>query len=282
MGQIRRVTGTSVYLGRAAVRSVPPTVRHRRAFADLQAYVMFVGYPRSGHTLVGSLLDAHPQVVIAHELDALRLVRWGVPRRTLFGLLLRQSEEFAASGSRWMGYDYRVPGWWQGRYETLRVIGDKRGATSSSRIGARPELLARLRATVGLPLRFVRVVRNPFDNVARMYLVARERGRTLDEVISNYCILIEGSEAAAGLAGPDDWLDVRTESVVADPRRELAQLCSFVGVEPVEGYLDAVAAVVFPTPNRTRERIDWPTSTVDRLDEIIAATPHLHGYAIAD
>ncbi len=26
---------------------------------------MFIGYPRSGHSLVGSLLDAHPNIIVA-------------------------------------------------------------------------------------------------------------------------------------------------------------------------------------------------------------------------
>ena len=46
-------------------------------FETIQLYCMFVGYPRSGHSLVGTLLDAHPDIVIAHELDALRHIRAG-------------------------------------------------------------------------------------------------------------------------------------------------------------------------------------------------------------
>ena len=34
--------------------------------------VMFVGQSRSGHSLVGSLIDAHPEAVVAHEIHALK------------------------------------------------------------------------------------------------------------------------------------------------------------------------------------------------------------------
>lgn len=30
----------------------------------VQAYVMFVGYPRSGHSIIGALLDAHPDAIL--------------------------------------------------------------------------------------------------------------------------------------------------------------------------------------------------------------------------
>jgi hypothetical protein len=36
---------------------------------------LFVGYSRSGHSLVGALLDAHPEIPVAYEANALKLVR---------------------------------------------------------------------------------------------------------------------------------------------------------------------------------------------------------------
>src|SRR5688572_9593174 len=74
-----------------------------RALADVRGYCMFVGYPRSGHSLVGSLLNAHPNVVIAHELDALKYVERGVSRGGLFSLILRRDRRFAEMGRRWTG-----------------------------------------------------------------------------------------------------------------------------------------------------------------------------------
>ncbi len=40
-------------------------------FADLERFWSFIGYPRSGHSLIGSLINAHPDVVVCHELDTL-------------------------------------------------------------------------------------------------------------------------------------------------------------------------------------------------------------------
>ena len=44
----------------------------RHELQSVEAFCIFIGYPRSGHSLLGSLLDAHPEMVIAHELDVLR------------------------------------------------------------------------------------------------------------------------------------------------------------------------------------------------------------------
>ncbi|MDP9138749.1 MAG: hypothetical protein M3N38_11330, partial [Pseudomonadota bacterium] len=55
-------------------------------FDDLEVYCTFIGYPRSGHSIMGSLLDAHPNIIIAHELDALRFLKAGFSERQLYFL----------------------------------------------------------------------------------------------------------------------------------------------------------------------------------------------------
>jgi len=39
---------------------LPDARRYRRHFDAVRTFCLFIGYPRSGHSLVGSLLDAHP------------------------------------------------------------------------------------------------------------------------------------------------------------------------------------------------------------------------------
>src|SRR4030095_5011623 len=63
-------------------------------------------------------------------------------------------------------HDYGIPGQWQGRFDRLRGIGDKRAGAVTRAIAAHPDFLDRGRALVGVPLRLVHVVRNPFDNIA--------------------------------------------------------------------------------------------------------------------
>jgi hypothetical protein len=52
---------------------------------------MFVGHNKSGTSMVGSLLDAHPEVILSDEADALDYVRAGFSREQIFHILLGQS-----------------------------------------------------------------------------------------------------------------------------------------------------------------------------------------------
>ena len=38
----------------------------------VERFVFFIGYPRSGHSFIGSVLDTHPNTVMAHKYMFLR------------------------------------------------------------------------------------------------------------------------------------------------------------------------------------------------------------------
>ena len=86
---------------------------------------MFVGYPRSGHTLIGSLLDAHPHIVIANELDIFqKWTEWAEAEKTRENLLNKMYENscIQAQGKGYrsatkVGRTYSVPNQWQGKYK---------------------------------------------------------------------------------------------------------------------------------------------------------------------
>src|SRR5688500_1833524 len=85
-------------------------------FKDVSAYCMFIGYSRSGHSLFGALLSAHPEIVIAHELHALFYIERRVSRLHLYSLILRADRWFAEGmGCKQKEYSYQVPNQWQGR-----------------------------------------------------------------------------------------------------------------------------------------------------------------------
>lgn len=250
--------------------------RTRHILDHIECYCMFAGYPRSGHTLIGALLNAHPEMVIAHELDALGYLHAGFGRRQLFALLLDRDKAHTDGGSRWEGYDYAVPGQCQGQYRTLRVIGDKKGGRSSFRLGAHPELLDRLRRVVGIPLRVIHEVRNPFDNIATLCL--KGHSSTLEQCVDLYAGLLKTNQWLRGQLG-EEMRTIRHEEFVRQPAEELQSLCGFLGVEADADYLQACAARVFDSPRKTRHQVPWPSQTRQQVESLIAEYDFLSGYA---
>ncbi len=141
-------------------------------FDNVRTYCMFIGYPRSGHTLISSLLDAHPNVIITNEIDKLEYIEKGFEKEKIFPLLLANSQSFASTGREWTGYSYQVPNQWQGKFKTLQVIGDKKGGTSTLRLFSKPELLRLLWETIDIEKKFIHVIRNPYDNISTLAMKA--------------------------------------------------------------------------------------------------------------
>ena len=108
-------------------------------YNDVQTFVMFIGYPRSSHSLVGAILDAHPEIIIPHEYHILEhwnsfqeeaIKKSGSLKYLLFFNLHSLSTWQATFGNRAEKpvfiddgiYSYNVPGSWQGTFnDKLRV-----------------------------------------------------------------------------------------------------------------------------------------------------------------
>lgn len=262
----------------AFVSSLVEGFRDRDRFADVRTYVMFLGYPRSGHSLVGSLLDAHPDAVVAHELDALRLFQAGFRRNQVYSMILENDRRFTAKGRRGGGdYGYVVPDQWQGRYRRLRVIGDKSAERSTRRLAARRNLLDVLRRQVGDDVRFLHVVRNPYDNIATMWRRSRHQW-SLEEVADRYLSLCSTvGELKAHL--PTRVLDVRHEDLVADPVPSLERMCAFLGLPAPEDYLRDCASIVFASPRQTRGDAPWTPELLETVDQEISRHRPFQDYA---
>lgn len=278
---LRALDLAAIYL-----RTTLPAWRDRARFEHVRTYVSFIGYPRSGHSLVAALLDAHPHAVIAHEEKALQYVNVGFDRDRIFSRLVRNAREVGHTqgfaGERSGGYDYDVPGQWQGRAERVEVIGDKHGGYNATRLAQAPYLEARLRQCVGVETRYIRVLRNPFDTISTMARRAAEPLGTLpdlDEAIDQYAALCLHNLAVERLVGGAAIYTVRHEDFVADPAGELTALCQWLGLAAYPDYVDACAAQVFDAPRRTAGLIPWERKAQRRVETLIERTSFLAGYA---
>lgn len=261
-------------LASSAVRRTPDR------FSQVRTFCFFVGHNKSGASLLGGLLDAHPDIVLADELDALRYVEAGFARDQLFHLLERGSRSEARKGRvtarRLEPYSYRVPGQWQGDTVVPLVVGDSTTGTSTRRLGARPRLCERVRRVMpGVDVRLIQVIRNPFDPISLMMV---RGGRSFANAVDHY---FAACETLARIRLAEEVLPVRYETFVGDPVAGLRSVCTFLGVAAGPGYLDACATIVRPEPDSGRELVSWTQRWIDDVERRLAAFDFLDGYSYA-
>ena len=249
-------------------------------FRNIDTFTMFVGYPRSGHSLIGSLLDAHPNILIAHELHAVKLIQSGFNKNQLFQLLMENSQTVGAKGRRHSGYSYEVPNQWQGRYTTLKIIGDKRGASSAMQFRIQPGLYDALKKTVDVELKFIHVIRNPYDVLTTM--TRRKPHKSFDFLVNAFFKLCESVTALKNRDPAESIYDLRLEDFIEEPQLQLQRLCSFLGVESPPDYLEDCARIVFKSPKQSRRDMPWTEDQIAWVKARMSQFTFLDGYAFEE
>jgi hypothetical protein len=247
-------------------------------FSDLSTLCLFIGHPRSGHTLVGALLDAHPNAVIAQKLDVLGLVLEGLSGPDLIRHILENSAQAAREGRAASGYTYAVTGQWQGTYRTLRVVGDKSGGYTTLRLTDTPELLDRLREMLPLQVALLHVVRNPFNNIATLF--RRGSFPSLERAIAFYDELCQTVAMLEARCEPGTLYRMHHEQLLQTPREHLAALCTHLGLSAPDEWLDASSRAVWSNPSEPRRAIAWTSVQIDAIEALIGRYSFLLGYRL--
>ena len=308
----------------------------------VEKFVFFIGYQRSGHSIIGSFMDAHPHMVIAHEF--MLFTKWKEledeyhrtdhfnslkTKSLLFSSLYWDSHADADHGWRSgqlknKNYTLTIDSQWQGRYDGyIRVIGDKSGGATTTVYTSSPKnfelYLADLKRTVGIPVKVLHVVRNPFDMIATdaLYLEGKrqrpETGIKQAVFVSNFKKKLGELKAAGRLAefeasrfnnqtllesrtksisrlaygnrniirliGEKNVLELHNSDLVKDPMSTLNKICTFLEVDCSHKYLKACADKVFKTVSNTRELVSWPPSTREKVENLIKQLTFLSRYS---
>ena len=152
-----------------------------KALKKIQHFLFFIGYQRSGHSIVGSILDAHPHIVVSHELQLLK--EWdpafntrgnkGMKLKKLYNKIYENSVLSSCNKRKESakGYTLEIRPSWQGRYDQyIQIIGDKSGGGATvAYLRNKTEFIMhykQLKALLPVPIKVIHVIRNPYDNIA--------------------------------------------------------------------------------------------------------------------
>jgi hypothetical protein len=130
-----------------------------------------------------------------------------------------------------------------------------------------------------LELRFIHVVRNPYDNISTMMLRGR---RTFDDAFAQYAANCRAIGPLSTRIGPQRLHRLRHEQLVAEPMATLRSALDFLGVRPNDAYLEAAAGIVYPRPSLSRRQVDWQPERVERVRALISEIDFLAGYELED
>lgn len=263
----------------------------KRSFSDIKVFVFFSGYPRSGHSLIGSLIDAHPDAVIAHELDAFSYLASKKIKYDshLYARILAKSIQFGLSGNNWSGYSYNLSSKYQGgRFRNLHVIGDKKGGITSKRLFINYELVDQLLKLLGdKPIKVIHIVRNPFDNISTRMIREEKHAPSgfSDSVFNQWFKVVEQDFKVNRQLINDDRFEVitqRIEDFIREPKVKLVELLQFLNLELDEKYIEACSKKINSRISKTRLKLNWTNERIVKVDLLIQEFDFLNGYSYYD
>ena len=287
--------GRTMKTNEALVESTQPLPKQfiplsKQTVENVETFVFFIGYPRSGHSIIASLMDAHPNIVIAHQYNVFgEWVKGNMSKNLrlqdkefLFNELYKDSWYQATSGWRTVknnvkGYTLHTDSPWQGTYKQLQVIGDKDAALTSWAYYRFPDRFKasfnHIQESIGIPIRAIHVVRNPYDMIAThlLYKVSDRPGRRLKTATENNKYnntrllqigainvfrevnAIESMTETLKL----NVLEIHNIDFVKNPRGTMLKICEFLEIDCPEDYLQMCKEKAFDKVSITRNLVYW-------------------------
>ena len=260
----------------------------------VKRFLFFVGYTGIGHSLVASMLDAHPHVVISHEYSLFD--KWQMQpnehndKRWLFNTLYSESR-FPTSHSTVVNgstMNLVIPGSWQGRYETfLSIIGDNSG-WSTVEVFKRDkqkfvDVYNQLKTTVQIPIDVIHVIRNPYDNIATM--LSHERNTTYDgDKESTEAQIISFFEQVKSVVEMTSTvhlsiIEVHTIDMITKPKITMRTLCDRLKISCSEQLLQMCTHKIFSSEPKSRLLIKWTPHLIELVAQNIQKYDHLRRYS---
>jgi len=236
----------------------------------MDAFALVVGNARSGSTLLGGILDSHPNVLCANESNASQIFWRGLSREAIVAEIEANSRDNAARGRPSEGYQYAIPSEPKG---DIAVYADKTWNPALLLLAGDRGLTGRLSETMQAPVRLIHSVRNPFDVIATMH---KRSGASIEDRTRWFFMHCEAAQNLIDRGEPIHC--VRHERLSADPRAESAAMFAFIGLTPSGLHLDTIAQAVSPKPSRTRESIEWTAIHRRAIERRAAAFSFLDGY----
>jgi len=273
-----------IYQKLLSIRLYAITYRYRYQkptyYQDVNTYCTFIGHTKSGGSLISSQLDAHQNIIMSDEMDALQFVSAGFSREQIIHIIARISRKEFLKGRvtarRLNPYSLIVPDQWQGRYHKLVVVGDSKAGKTTQNLANNPELLKRLRSVMGeVEIKFIHVIRNPYDPISIMMIRGQ---RKIQDAIEHYFDNCENLAKIRSQIGESNIFSIRYEDYIREPRTKLANLCHFLGVQASDEYLTACINVLRKTPDRSREQVKWDPQWIDVVKRKIDSYDFLDGY----
>lgn len=236
-----------------------------KCFNLIDHIVIFVGHAHSGHSIIGAMLDSHPDTAIANELNIPKVIKHHkLSERQIYSLIINQSKDISKKdGWRNSEYKYNFKSTGQSKNIKPKVIGDKKAGGSTRIFYNHFWVFEHLLDIFGEKLKLVFVNRNARDIVAAYsYYMKQEPSQFhIDRYIENYNTTMKLKSTLP----PNQWLTINQKDFIDKPGVILSKLFRFFNLSEEKDYIQYLSSFVRKDIKGKSETIHIPPLLSDQL-----------------
>jgi len=245
-------------------------------------FLLFLGRGRSGSSLCGGLLASHPNIILPNQKEFKNFEF--TDENELYQMLLDSSYR-----KKWIWEPLRKFSIWKDmkEYDDIRVIGSKKQGTLITKANDFSKL-DELKNKITIPIKFIHVYRNPFDNIATIFTKSQwtkhiKRGTNMKSLGKAITYHFHGMEVTQSVINRgESVLNVKHEDLINNTEKIFKTICNFLDVPVVQKHFNFFKSIIWEKPRQTRNNVIWTSDQIIRVNNLKNKYEFLKEYEMGD
>ena len=247
---------------------------NQQSFCDFKSFCLIIGNSRSGSTILGSIVDAHPNAIVANETMASQVFWRGLSRSDILGEIIDNSSANYRSGRQSEEYQYQI-GAAPDSKSTVRVYGDKIWNPATLLLHGDYNLISSLENKLEANVILIASIRNPFDTIATMH---KRSKAPIEDRIRWYFMHCDALAAIEAKMTKSDFLISYHEQLIDSPYEEISRISRALRLPVDPLHFKNVDRFLYKRPSNSRVSIEWTIAEVDEILQRMQGFPFLSIY----
>lgn len=238
---------------------------------DINNFLLFIGYPRSGHTIVANIVNTHKNILVSDEVGIMKhnIIQ---KNKIIKSIIKRSKEVDIRYTSVYKNVDYQKE---EIKKEKIILIGDKHANKNTIFINKNFNKLISLQNIFDVKL--LHIIRNPYDMITTNFL---RRGKKWDNnlynIIDHFDILFSTVQKIKKYY---NVIDIYLEDLIYYPINNICYLFEELKF-PIEDniFLNRLTGKLIEKPNESRHLIEWKEDQVKLVENMFNKYEFLNIY----
>ncbi len=240
-------------------------------------FALFLGFERSGSTLLGQIVNAHQNALIGNEGLLFEYLPYCKTQKDIFDYIHYLNDKFAKQkyfkqqktekNLQSREQNLLLAGGYQSNAEKIEVIGNAKAGRTPFILSERREQYLDLLSKLDMPIKFISIVRHPVHMIDSSI---KRRGISPKEAIYNFQLYSSYLEnALTYLETQNSVLNIEYEQLISEPQRSVEDIYKHLELSVDEAFIKNITQSFDSSPLKRKSSPSWLAEFSDEINSLI-------------